>query len=256
MPDRRLPMDDNIVITMSAIKAGLVVLDQVQPQQLQYFNAASYATRRVLRALLLMLLAVSALVRMPPTATAASLRQLRGSPGEEGSPDATFYPPSYPSSSPPLDPLMQPPSLPDEPSPAEYQLRLVSWLQPNEGRVEIFYNGTWGTVCDDGFGNAEANVVCRELGYASGEAVPTWGGGTGPILMDDVSCSSSSPPSRLYQCSFNGWGLHNCAHSEDVGVRCYGSWVEIAQVRGVWRSSMEPSGALFVMTILATTRQT
>ena len=36
---------------------------------------------------------------------------------------------------------------------------------PNAGRLEVYYNGTWGTVCGLNFGNREAAVACFELGF-------------------------------------------------------------------------------------------
>jgi len=46
-----------------------------------------------------------------------------------------------------------------------YTARLAGGLSPSEGRVEVFYNGNWGTVCDDGFNDAAARVVCYSLGF-------------------------------------------------------------------------------------------
>lgn len=44
-------------------------------------------------------------------------------------------------------------------------LRLVGGLTTHEGRVEVFHNGSWGTICDDEVGPDEAAVICRTLGY-------------------------------------------------------------------------------------------
>ena len=90
-----------------------------------------------------------------------------------------------------------------------------------EGRVEVLYNGTWGTVCDDYFGIQEARVVCRELEYADAHAVKPYafyGPGQGQIWLDDVACIGTE--STLFECSNIGIGQHNCAHYEDVGVVC------------------------------------
>ncbi|KAI4892608.1 hypothetical protein NFI96_008223, partial [Prochilodus magdalenae] len=73
-------------------------------------------------------------------------------------------------------------------------VRLVDGGSHCVGRVEVHYNGTWGTVCHNGWGMNDAAVVCRELGC--GEAVDTlgyahFGPGSGPIWMDNVYCGGS-----------------------------------------------------------------
>ena len=91
-----------------------------------------------------------------------------------------------------------------------------------EGRIEIFHNNEWGTVCDDAFALPDANVVCRQLGYGTAKDYSTsdFPSGSGTTWLDEVRCSGSE--SRLEDCSHAGWGSEDCSHSEDVGVYCDG----------------------------------
>ncbi|XP_069961476.1 neurotrypsin-like [Cherax quadricarinatus] len=90
------------------------------------------------------------------------------------------------------------------------------------GTVYIKHFGRWGTVCDDGFDETHAKVVCRSLGYESGWAVPYprafFGRGTGDIILDEPGCKGGE--SWLGECLGVVWGLTDCDHAEDVGVLC------------------------------------
>ena len=118
----------------------------------------------------------------------------------------------------------------------------------NEGRLEVFYRGQWGTVCDDRmdgsfniYGNGgrvlrtvpnhAPTLACELMGkgnkgevidlgpYRARDGVPR------PIWLDDLRCEegrgrTGDPPTRLDQCYHAGIGRDNCTHDEDVALRC------------------------------------
>ncbi|XP_012372886.2 antigen WC1.1-like [Octodon degus] len=103
------------------------------------------------------------------------------------------------------------------------KLRLSGGDSKCSGRVEVWHKDSWGTVCDDSWGLAEAEVVCQQLGCgraldALGAAA--FGPGNGTIWMDEVKCSGWEP--SLWACGMAPWGQSDCKHEEDAGVRCSG----------------------------------
>ena len=85
--------------------------------------------------------------------------------------------------------------------------------------MEVYYNYQWGTVCDDGWDDTDAGVVCRQLGFGTANESAGFGQGSGPIWLSNVTCTGSE--STLASCGHHGVGITSyCYHSEDIGVRC------------------------------------
>ena len=100
-------------------------------------------------------------------------------------------------------------------------IRIVDGFTDYEGRVEVYYNGTWGTVCDDFWDLHDAHVVCNQLGLGNAVAAQPrafYGQGTGEIWLDNVNCFGNEW--SIANCSHSGWGNDNCGHSEDASVKC------------------------------------
>ena len=88
--------------------------------------------------------------------------------------------------------------------------------------MEVNYNGEWGTVCDDGWDDTDAGVVCKQLGFgSSGTAIKSAGfsQGSGPIWLDSLMCTGNE--SALAICGHLGVNItRSCTHSKDAGAKC------------------------------------
>ncbi|XP_023120100.2 galectin-3-binding protein B [Amphiprion ocellaris] len=105
--------------------------------------------------------------------------------------------------------------------PQEGDVRLFGSQNISEGRVEVYHDGKWGTVCDDNWDMTEAQVVCRQLNFPGAKSViigRDYGQAPGPIWLDDINCKGTEK--QLATCVFKNWGETDCSHKEDVGVVC------------------------------------
>ncbi|XP_040086130.1 CD5 antigen-like isoform X1 [Oryx dammah] len=107
-----------------------------------------------------------------------------------------------------------------------FKLRLVNGDTSCSGRLEVLHKGIWGSVCDDGWGIKEEQVVCQQLGCGKPIFVPAkarrkFVPGDGRIWLDDVHCKGQER--SLEQCQHRSWGYHDCNHKEDVVVFCLGT---------------------------------
>ena len=135
--------------------------------------------------------------------------------------------------------------MPDPTVPDAYSLRLTGGTILLEGRVEIYYEDSWHTICGADWGMREALTVCRQLGLGSAVESGRWsslveitptpktadtnddGGGASPdagegkeedIGIVGVICADST--SSVTNCTV--WKMDDgaCNHTADAGVVC------------------------------------
>ena len=87
--------------------------------------------------------------------------------------------------------------------------------------MEVYHNGEWGTVCDDGWDLYDAQVVCGEYGLGQATAAihnAFYGEGSGKIWLNHLNCVGTE--FSIGDCSHKGWGINNCSHVHDSSVKC------------------------------------
>ena len=106
-----------------------------------------------------------------------------------------------------------------------FQIRLAGSNARNSGRVEIAFNGEWGTICDSYWSDSDARVVCRQLGYVDGvaQAKGKYGPGTGRSWLYYVRCDGEEK--NIWECTNSGWNVSHSScrsHENDAVVYCTG----------------------------------
>ncbi|XP_044073246.1 macrophage receptor MARCO [Siniperca chuatsi] len=135
-----------------------------------------------------------------------------GNPGQKGA----SGPPGFSGTQGPPGPPGAKGDKGDQGNPPELNVRLVPGS--SRGRVEVKYNGAWGTVCDDSFDTVDGKVICKMLGFQTAISTFTASPGTGRIWLDELRCLGTE--SDIFNCPHSGVGVNNCQHIEDVGVQC------------------------------------
>ncbi|XP_016399641.1 scavenger receptor cysteine-rich type 1 protein M130-like [Sinocyclocheilus rhinocerous] len=100
-------------------------------------------------------------------------------------------------------------------------LRLSGGEGRCSGRLEVYHNAVWGSVCDDQWDISDAQVVCRQLGCgaalrADGNSV--FGAGEGVVWMNKVECRGNEI--HLWDCPLSLKNHTDCSHKEHAGLTC------------------------------------
>ncbi|XP_011409192.2 PREDICTED: neurotrypsin-like [Amphimedon queenslandica] len=118
-------------------------------------------------------------------------------------------------------------------------VRLIGGSTSNEGNVQICYKNTWGSVCDDSWGTADSNVVCRQLGlqpYGSSAYYSNRYVVHSPFVYGLFYCSGIEK--TLLHCPKSSSNyLLSCQNYEIAGAQCIGTCTDgRVRIRGTYNT--------------------
>lgn len=113
--------------------------------------------------------------------------------------------------------------------PVQYR---VADISNGRGRVEVYFDGRWGTVCDRYWEDKDADVFCRQTGNIGGTSTTliTRGKESMPIWMSHVECTGSESDFLQCRASWDAKTVSRCSHYDDAGVKCFKSGRKIYEL--------------------------
>ena len=108
-------------------------------------------------------------------------------------------------------------------------LRMVSGDQECAGWLEVFYNGTWGSVCRSPMDDVTVSIICSQLGCGDSGSLNTSVGlreGSRPHWVDGIQCQRTDP--SLWQCPSDPWNYNSCSPKEEAYISCAGDLLSVS----------------------------
>ena len=90
-----------------------------------------------------------------------------------------------------------------------------------EGRVEIYHDNTWGSICDEDWDKTDADVICKQLGFEGATNAfrgSFFGANDGIVWLNNVQCTGYEE--TFFNCAYNGWGYQECPRNQIAGLSC------------------------------------
>ena len=108
-------------------------------------------------------------------------------------------------------------------------LRMVSEDKQCAGWLEVFYNGTWGSVCRSPMEDITVSIICRQLGCGDSGSLNSSVAlreGSRPHWVDGIQCRKTD--TSLWQCPSDPWNYNSCSPKEEAYISCAGDLLSVS----------------------------